>query len=248
LKKTLVIAHRGFSGKAPENTMAAFMLAAGFGVDFIETDIHQTKDGVIVCIHDEKINRTTDKKGRIKDLTYSELLNADAGVWFNSKFKGERVPRLEEVFELNIPLLIEVKKGSDYYPAIEQNLLDLLSKYDKEKKCIIQSFDSAVLQTFSELTSQYELHKLVTGDIPLLPLHIDTSLKKGRIMQYLNHHSAINPNYKFVTGELVEKIHEKGKKIFTWTVNEKEDMVKLSEAGVDGIITDFPDILKKLLG
>ncbi|MBA3899092.1 MAG: glycerophosphodiester phosphodiesterase [Bacteroidetes bacterium] len=246
MKKPLIIAHRGFSGIAPENTFAAFKLATELGVDLIELDIHQTKDGVLVCHHDEDISRTTGSKEKIKDILFEELQKKDAGSWFSEKFKGEPIPSLEQVLSLGVPLLIEVKKGNEYYPGIVQNLLQLLSKFNHSKQCIIQSFETPVLEAFSAFSNDYELHKLVTGNIPLLPLHIDTKLKTGSITKY-REFDAINPNFRFVTAGLIKKIHREGKKIFTWTVNEKEQMEKLISYGVDGIITDYPDRLKKLL-
>jgi glycerophosphoryl diester phosphodiesterase len=244
--KPKIIAHRGFSGIAPENTMAAFKLAADLGVDFIELDIHQTKDGVIVCHHDENLKRICGIHAEIKDISFSDLKKADAGSWFDEKFKDEPIPTLEEVISLGVPLLIEIKKGSPYYPGIEKNLVNLLGRHSLQKSCILQSFESEVLDALMELTAEYELHKLVTGDIPLLPLHIDHTLKKGSIIQY-SKYKGVNPNYRFLSSGLVDKIHCHSQRVFTWTVNEKEQMQKVISFGVDGIITDYPDKLKSLL-
>jgi glycerophosphoryl diester phosphodiesterase len=247
LEKPLIIAHRGFSGLAPENTLAAFSLAANIGVDLIELDIHQTSDGVIICHHDEDILSNSGRKERIRELSFEEIQKIDVGSRFSEKFKGEPVPSLAEVLSLGVPLLIEIKKGNDYYPGLIKNLLELLSGFSHSKKCIIQSFETPVLESFCELSNEYEVHKLVTGNIPLLPLHIDSKIRSGNITQYRSF-DAINPNFRFVTAGLVKKIHREGKKIFTWTVNEKEQMEKLISFGVDGIITDYPDRLRELIG
>jgi glycerophosphoryl diester phosphodiesterase len=242
----LIIAHRGASGYAPENTLSAFKLAAKINVDFIEIDVHQSADGIIVCNHDEDLSRTTTIKGRIRDLSYSELLKADAGIKFSNEFKGELIPTLEQALSIGVPFLIEVKKGDSYYPGIIPRILKILNNSSIGKKCIIQSFDTGVLKEFFDLDPSFEYHKLVTGNIPLLPLHIDHKLKAGKITKYKSF-DAINPHYKFLNKRLIGKIHNEGQKVFTWTVNEEADMKRMIELGVDGIITDFPDKLLKLL-
>ena len=112
----MIIAHRGASGSAPENTLSAFVKAVEAGADMIELDVHQTKDGVVVCIHDEDLSRTTSGNGKVNKFTFNELQSFDAGIKFNEKFKGEKIPSLEEVLEqIKLPLLIEIKKGEGYY-------------------------------------------------------------------------------------------------------------------------------------
>lgn len=248
-KKTLVIAHRGDSGAAPENTLAAIQRAIEIGVDMIEIDVHLTKDGIPVVIHDDTINRTSDGKGRVRELTFEQLQKFDSGAWFSEKYKGEKIPSLQQVLSLiygKCGLLIEVKHGSGKYPGIEKRVLDLIIKNNAQSWCIMQSFNSEVLSILSKLGSSIEMHKLVTGDIPLLPLHVDYKLRKGRIYQYRNA-SGINPNHRFVNKKVVEKIHSLNKKIFTWTVNDDSVMKKMIAAGVDGIITNYPSKLKALL-
>ena len=248
LKNTLIIAHRGASGSAPENTLSAFVKAVEAGADMIELDVHQTKDGVVVCIHDEDLSRTTSGNGKVNKFTFNELQNFDAGIKFNEKFKGEKIPSLEEVLkQIKLPLLIEIKKGEGYYHGIENKIFELLKKYDLKNQCVIQSFESSVLDKFRKLGGGIELHKLVTGNIPIIPLHIDNKLKTGSITKY-SKFPAINPNYRFISKKLVNKLHHEGKKIFTWTVNNESDMLKMVQYGVDGIITNYPEQLVKILG
>jgi glycerophosphoryl diester phosphodiesterase len=246
VKQPLTIAHRGASADAPENTMAAFLLAEKQGADMIELDVHFSKDGQVVVMHDSSLNRTTNGKGKIIDCNYSDLKKLDAGIKFSNKFKGEKIPLLEDVIKkIQLPLLIEVKRSGRKSRGIEKKIIKIISEHHAEHRCFIQSFETSVLKNFKALDSNLPLYKLVTGNIPILPLHIDSKLQAGKITRYK--WEAINPNHLFVTESLVKKIHAKDKKIFTWTVNKKEDMKKLIDFGVDGIITNYPAVLKSIL-
>lgn len=247
--KIAIIAHRGASGSAPENTIAAIQLALKMEADMIEIDVHLSKDGIPVIIHDETLNRTTNGKGEVKNFNVEDLKKLDAGKWFSDKYIGEKIPTLEEVITLikgKCILLIEIKHGSSIYPNIEKTVLEIIHDKKAEKECIIQSFECEVLDNLRKLNCPVEIQKLVTGNVPFLPLHIDSKLKFGSIYQYQKV-SAINPNFKFVNTNAVNKIHASGKKIFTWTVNEEQEMKRMIEYGVDGIITNFPEKLKAIL-
>src|SRR5690554_7959632 len=128
-----VLAHRGYSGKAPENTMAAFELAVKSGADGLELDVHITKDGEVVVIHDDTVDRTTDGTGRVEDYTYEELLKFDAGSWFGEEFKGERLPTLADVCEIvkgtDLIFNVELKAGVNFQ-ALTEKVSDLINKYD----------------------------------------------------------------------------------------------------------------------
>ena len=245
--KVLVIAHRGASGIAPENTLAAVKAAIEMGVDMVELDVHQTRDDIAVVIHDKTVNRTSNGKGKVKDFTFDELQVLDSGSWFHPKFKNEKIPSLESVLQEvkgKVKLLIEVKETK--YSGIEKNIVQLLNKYDAKNWCIIQAFETGVLNNIQKLDPSIEIHKLVVGDIPGLPLHIDNCLRTGNIYKY-NNTASINPNFKFVNKKTIQKIHGQGQKINTWTVNEQGDMEKMIKMGVDGIITNYPDQLIKML-
>ncbi|HET6243344.1 MAG: glycerophosphodiester phosphodiesterase [Bacteroidetes bacterium] len=247
LKRIMVIAHRGSSAIAPENTISAFKQAVIEGSDIIELDVHQSKDGVVLCIHDEELSRTTTGKGKVINFTFEELKLFDAGVKFSQKFKGETIPSLEQVLEeIKLPILIEIKNATGYYPEIEQNIINLLKKHNSINRCIIQSFENSILFKIRELNDQVELHKLVLGNLPIVPFHIDNKLKRGEITEYSNV-KAINPNHKFLSKNLVDQIHKNGQKVFTWTVDDESDMIKVIGFGVDGIITNYPDRLLNLL-
>ena len=132
-----LFAHRGYSAKYPENTMISFRSAVKYPVDGIELDVHMTKDGHIVVIHDEKVNRTTNGKGYVKDMTLEEIKELDAGSKFNPLFKGEKIPLLEEVMQLiegtNLKLNIELKSDVFPYYGMDMEVLKLVEKYGKAK-------------------------------------------------------------------------------------------------------------------
>ena len=125
-----VFAHRGYSAKYPENTMAAFKAALKFNVDGIELDVHETKDGALVVIHDEKVNRTTNGKGYVKDYTLKQIKELDAGSWFNKNFKGEKIPTLKEVLQLVKPtgkiVNIELKSNIIPYDGMDLKVVELI--------------------------------------------------------------------------------------------------------------------------
>jgi glycerophosphoryl diester phosphodiesterase len=166
----LVIAHRGFSGIAPENTIAAIKLAMERGVDMIEIDVHQSKDGVPVVIHDKTIDRTTNGTGRVAAHTYSQLNSFDAGSWFDTAYKEEHIPSLEEVLELiagTCKLLIEIKHGSSIYGEIEKKVIETVHLKNAQDWCILQSFEDEVLENLKNLNCPLETHKLITADVPI---------------------------------------------------------------------------------
>ena len=138
-----VLAHRGYSGKAPENTMAAFELALAAGADGLELDVHITKDGEVVVIHDHTLERTTNGRGRVEELTYSELAQFDAGSWFGEEFRGQRLPKLSEVCELirgtDKIFNVELKTGVGFQTLTEK-VAELIVAYDLVHKTIISSF------------------------------------------------------------------------------------------------------------
>ena len=248
-RKVAIIAHRGASGNAPENTLSAVKLAIGIKVDMIEIDVHLSKDNIPVVIHDNILDRTTNGKGKVKDYTISDLKTLDAGNWFSKNYQHERIPTLEEVIDLtkgNCILLIEIKNGSSIYPNIENIIIDTIKNKKAEKDCIIQSFEDEVLDNLRKLKCPIEIQKLVTRDIPFLPLHLDSKLKFGSILDYKNV-TAINPYYKSVNKDFVDKIHASGKKTFIWTVDKEIEMNRLINLGVDGIITNFPEKLKAII-
>ena len=151
-----VLAHRGYSGKAPENTMAAFKLALEADADGLELDVHITKDGRVVVIHDDTLERTTDGRGRVEEQTYAELAQLDAGSWFGEEFKGERLPTLDEVCELlkgtDKIFNVELKAGVNFKELTEK-VAELIVAYDLVPNTIISSFNHYALAYMKQVNA-----------------------------------------------------------------------------------------------
>lgn len=246
-----IIAHRGASGYCPENTISSFKKALEIGVDLIEIDIHLSSDGKVVVIHDETIDRTTDGKGYVYDYTFEELKKLDAGIWFDSTFAETRIPSFEEVLQLCVgkcPLLIEVKKGKDYYPDIEQKAWDIIRKYNAEDWVEFQSFYDYSLEQMQTIGVSAPIYKLLLGIYPGFPIYIDHSLKAGN---FFNKNkvkvSGVNPNENFFNSAFYNRIKRENLSTYIWTVNDEKKMKKFIDNKVDGIITNYPKELKELL-
>jgi len=239
MKTPLIIAHRGASGSAPENTLAAIKLAMEIGVDMIEIDVHQSKDEHIVVFHDEFLDRITGVEGRVIEYILEELQALDAGSSFDEKFAGEKIPTLDEVLQLvdgKTKLLIEIKVGRFGYPGIEENLLQSIKNHRAEKWCIIQSFDVDCLEKIRHLNKKIQIQHLIFAK----PSRFESIIKFGKV-------KGINLGFRITTRRLIDEIHGDGKTVYIWTVNDEKKMKKLMEYGVDGIITNYPEMLKKVI-
>lgn len=241
IKKVLNIAHRGFSGYYPENTMLAFKKAVEAGCDGIETDLHMTKDGVIVICHDEKIDRTTDGTGFIVNYTYEELRKFDAGIKYGKQFKGERIPTIDEflnyVKDKNLLINFELKNNIVLYEELEKKVIEKVHKFSMKKNIILSSFNHYSMIRVKEID-----RSIKTG-----LLYAATLYKVEEYAQIVGA-DALHPFYPAVMDKkIVEDIKKKGIIINAYTVDEEEDMKKLIELGIDGIITNYPDILKKII-
>jgi glycerophosphoryl diester phosphodiesterase len=244
-----IIAHRGGAKLAPENTIAAFRQAIDLGVDMIEIDVHLSKDGHIIVIHDFKLDRTTTGTGRIVDLTLDEIKKYDAGVKFGDKFKGERVPTLEETMDAlkgKAALLIEIKKDKDeQYPGIEKKVVETIHKYHAEDWVIVQSFNKyAILQTKKtdpSITTFY----LASRDFDTLYSDIAQTLAAGK--KITKEFDGIAPHFGRLNAEKVKIMQKAGFEVFTWTVDKPADMKRVIGWQVDGIITNSPDKLIEML-
>lgn len=238
---TLVIAHRGASGNAPENTLSAIKLALEQRADMIEIDVFLSKDGHIVVMHDETVNRTTNGKGKVADLTLAQLKQLDAGSWFSKQFAGEPVPTLAEVLATvqgKAQLLIEIKESGR---GISQKVDALVAQHQAQTWCIVQSFDNQVIENLRKINSPLPKHQLVVGNFPLfLPYHVNKKFSAGSVYQY-PHAQSVNLMYKFTTRKVIKKLHSQGQKAMVWTVNHPDDLHRLMCMGIDGIITNYPD-------
>ncbi|RLD71278.1 MAG: hypothetical protein DRJ10_19580, partial [Bacteroidetes bacterium] len=227
----------------PENTLASVRKAIDLKVDMVEIDVQMSKDGIVIVLHDRTLDRTTDGKGEVKVMNFAEINKFNAGTSCKGFSLNEPIPSLEEVIQLvagKVELLIEVKDGNSIYPDIEKKIIDLIKKYNGQKWCIVQSFRDDVLFRVHNLDSNIRLHKLLVWKFKWLPIQYDTKLSWFSFSKY-KFVESFNVYYKKLNPDFVSKVHREGKKIFVWTVNNPEDIKRMKVAGVDGIISDFPD-------
>ena len=242
-----VIGHRGASGHSPENTLASFRRAVEDGAGFIETDLQLSRDARLVAMHDDTVDRTTDGKGRISSKTLEELRHLDAGSWFpkNSHagaapgaFAGERIPTIEEVLgfgrEKDIGLYLEVKPIGP--SGAEHAIVGALRAAEEIRRSVVLCFNLSVLRRVREMEPL-----LVTGYL------YDENLEDAPERAVNVGARQILPRADKVTPHLLAEAHRKDLKVVPWTVNEPARMKELIAAGVDGIITDYPDRLVALL-
>ena len=230
------VAHRGASGYAPENTMSAFRKGIYHGADYIESDVHLSKDNELIIIHDERVDRTTDGRGYVKDYTLAELKQLDAGIKFDSAYAGEQIITLEELleeFHHEVGIIIDIK-SPHMYPGIEKIIANVVNQYPSSN-VIIQSED---------FDSVKKVHRLLP-DVPVAVLvsRSQHPLSTRQLDDISTYATYINYNVKYLNPRVVAKIHKRDKKIMAWTIREKRSMQKAINLGVDGIITDFTDWL-----
>ncbi len=237
-----MIAHRGASGYAPENTLAAFDLAVEMKADYIEFDLQMSKDGELVVIHDDSIDRTTDGSGRIGDLTYEEILQFDAGSWFHLQFSGQKVPSLTQVLERyagEIGLLIELKEP-DRYEDIELKLADALEVYlDIEAErhpIVVQSFDLPSLLLFHEYSPRVPVGIVITDS---------TFEGEEQLTEYAEYVDFVSPKKSVLNDRFIKKTKMLDLELYPWTVKNQEVFQWVYQIKVNGIITDFPNYEQK---
>lgn len=244
INKIKNFAHRGFSGKYPENTLLAFEKAIEVGADGIELDVQLTKDGEVVIIHDETIDRTTDGKGLVVDFIYEELAKFDASYIYREKYKKEniknKIPTLREYFELvkDLDLItnVELKTSINQYIGIEEKVLDLIKEFKLEKKVIISSFNH-----FSVLRMKKIAPYLECGF-----LSEDWLINAGEYTKKYNI-ECFHPRFNNLIPEVIEELKRHNIKINTWTVNEEKDIRYLIENKIDILIGNYPDLTKKII-
>lgn len=219
------------------------------GVDMIELDVHLSKDNIPVVIHDASLRRTAGLKGMVGEKTYDQLKKINNGSWFNDEFSEERICSLYEVIEVSrgsCRLLVELKnsKADLGLPAAVSRCIERTNAFSE---IIIQSFSSRALKSFKSRNYKTEVHKLVIGNLKMFPfMHLDYMLRPGRTEQYSDF-AGVNHNHKYISKKLVERLHGRGQKVMTWTVNSEAEMERMIRCGVDGIITDKPDLLKQVI-
>lgn len=246
-EKLIITGHRGAAGLAPENTLASIQLALELGVDRIEIDVQQTKDNKIIVLHDRTLRRTSTGNGFVKKLTYDEILQFSAGFKFNKFYSNEKVPTLEQVIDLidgKVELLIETKYSYMYYPNIERHLINIIKNKNAKDWCKIISFNDRALFRINKLDSSIKLGKLFVGKHAHLPLSFDKGINIRPLKKYAFVDEVI-VKHDYATRAIIDKVHDFGKELHVWTVNHEATIQKLIERGVDGIISDYPNLVMK---
>ncbi len=255
---TVVVAHRGASGRAPENTLQAVDQAHDLGISWVENDVQRTKDGALVVIHDTDLKRTTDAEDvfpdrapwHVGDFTAAELARLDAGSWKDPRFKGTRIPTLTQylrrVQKNGQNLLMEIKEP-ELYPGIEHDVLKVLGHENwldrghVKHRLVIQSFSADSVRTVHALRPDIK-----TGYLGTPPV--------ADLARYAAFTDQINPDYTTLSADYVKAVHAlhgaHGARLesYTWTVNDAATVRRVAGYGVDGIISNYPDTVEAALG
>lgn len=252
LDSIMLVAHRGGAGLAPENTLAAFNIGLEQGADALEFDVHLSRDGVPVVIHDPFLARTTNVPGEVGNLNLEELKALDASArYFGPGLWGpQKIPTLDEVLELvkgraQVQVEIKLKADGSRYPGIEEAVLSALNRHGMLENSIILSFDFPTLQTIKALHPSMKTCALIsTRYLSQMgnrgPLSVSEELAKLGV-------DYVGVNERYMSPELYTSLRQQGLKVGVWTVNSEERMRYFSEMGVDFITTDRPDILRAVL-
>jgi len=239
-KRPINIAHRGASGQAPENTMAAFRLAVEQSADWIELDVHQTADGHLVVLHDFTLRRTAGDPRPVRDLTLEQIKKLDIGSWWDGTYRSEQVPTLDEVLSFaagRIRVFIELKRGSPYYPQIERRLFDTIDRQRARDRIVVSSFDLAALKTLRRLDPGIPLGLLTRKTRPTEILNEAKSLKVQSI--HISTHR--------LSKNILTQAHSNRLPVYVYTVNRPSLMKRYLAMGADGLFTNYPDRLRGLL-
>ena len=245
MAKPYVIAHRGDSGNYPENTLLAFRHAITEGTDWIELDVIATQDDVVIVSHDTLVDRCTDGTGRIADMTLMEVKQLDAGIRLDEKFAGERLPTLHEALDTigdKARVCIEVKGDTtDDFIRNARLSVDVLQRRGSLRHVVISSFNTECLRAIKTWE-------------PLIATALDPDRQDGTYSawQLCEKVLACGANFlmhrhETLTSEIVDECHQHGFSLWTWTVNQKDDMHRVLKLGVDAIMTDYPRLLRQVV-
>lgn len=271
-KEFVIIAHKGAAKQAPENTLAAIQKALDLRVDVIEIDARHTADEEIVVFHDATLKRLArDSLGNhltdldsVHNYTLEEIKQFDVGSWFADPFKNQRIPTLKEVFDLvyvhntdfndDVVVLVEIKHmNHPHYHDFSEKIVDVIRNEPNGENWIhVQSYDNEYLEGINELDSIIQTKQLIIGEdsTPLIAFYVETKAHLGHA-KVSNKMNSLNPEWKTVSPRRVFALHAGGYKVYPYSNNPTElvtrdEMVKMLNAGVDGIITDNPEVLIEL--
>lgn len=255
-QKIVNVAHRGASAHAPEHTIPAYQLGEKMKGDYIEIDLQMTKDGELIAMHDEKVDRTTNGTGQVKDLTLAEIKQLDAGSWFNETYPqlakknyvGLEVPTLEEVFQKfgrQANYYIETK-SPEVYPGMEEELIQILKEYKmidrkgRTKNVLIQSFSTESLLKVHEIEPQLPL-------VQLFSYKSQAVISDEELKSIKEYAIGVGPNFTRIDEQYVKSVRKHGLELHPYTVNEKSDMRKALEWGATGVFTNYPDVFHDVI-
>jgi glycerophosphoryl diester phosphodiesterase len=238
-----IIAHRGASAHAPENTLAAFELAAVQGADAVELDAKLSADGHVVVIHDQTVERTTNAQGRVTRMKLADLRSLDAGSFFSDQYNGEKIPTLDEVFETigkKLSINVELTNYATPGDALVEKVVELVKRHGLQKRVLFSSFLPHNLSKAASL-------------LPEVPRGL--LAWKGWLGWWarsfgfaFGEYQALHPHLSDVSPEQVQRVHRLKRRIHVWTVNLADDMRRLAGWGVDAIFTDDPELACRTLG
>lgn len=239
----VVFAHRGAKAYAPENTLAAFTMAARMGAPAIELDAKLCADGEVVVIHDATVDRTSDGTGRVAALTLAALRGLDAGAWFGPQFKGERIPTLDEVFETvgrQVFINVELTNYASPDDGLVERAVKIVRRHALQSRVIFSSFHAENLRRAAALLPEVP-RGLLAG-----------TLWRGwgaRRSEWMDEaYNALHPFVFDTSRRLVERVHARGKRVHVWTVNTEAQLRRLRELGVDGVFCDDPPLALRVFG
>lgn len=251
-KEFEIIAHKGASGVAPENTLIAFQKAIDLGVDMIELDVRHTVDEEIIVFHDSILNRTTNGTGLVEEKTLAEIKELDAGSWFDPEYSDQKVPTLKEALDLidgRCKVLIEVKHmDHPHYHDFAEKLINIIRQEKNGFEwCILQSYEDKYIEEAHAYDDRIQTKKLLIGEdsAPLIAFYMETRVHLGRSKKETRL-NALNPHFETLSPRRIFRMHARGFDVYAYPVNERSDMIKMLNMGVDGIITDYPARLIQL--
>ncbi len=230
-----MIAHRGASGHAPENTLASFRLALELGARAVELDIHQSRDGELLVMHDDDFRRVGGRRVKVRALTLAQAQGIDIGSWFSKGFRGERVPTLGEVYDLvdgRAEVHVEIKHGGSVYPGIEARLAAFLERRRAWPRTVVSSFDHRALFAVRALEPRARLGYL---------LGLTTMGKAWREMEWMRAES-LNISLRQASARRVRQARERGLRVLVYTVNTQKELDRLAKLGVDGAFCNYPEL------
>ncbi|MBC7538540.1 MAG: hypothetical protein H7281_06955 [Bacteriovorax sp.] len=245
MNRPLIIAHRGYSGKYPENTLIAFERAIECHCDMIELDVHLTKDSHLIVAHDHLLGRTVNGRGAIDSLSLSDLQKKDCGSWFKKEFSDQRMSSLKEVLikinkrvSVNIEIKHETLKSPGHYKIMAEKVLSLIEELGYRDLIIISSFDEQILRKIRSMDATVRLGILDHESEKTLKFNLVRDIKA-----FSYHHNHIRLNSKNI-----QQMHNEGLKVYPYTANTVKSFEKLSSLNVDGIITNQVEDLREFLG